>query len=88
MDIADNYKKSEPYPIVECRDLFSDIDDLSESDLQMIEAGGCLDPDSATLEGTETYKDKLQRIDTFLTKNTDESGQALQLFYSFYIFDA
>lgn len=50
-----------------CQGLFADIDDLSESDLNMIEAGSCLDPENVIFQGTETFKDIFQRTDVILS---------------------
>ena len=35
---------SDDTPFVSCRDFFSDVDDLTEVQLEMIELGSCLDP--------------------------------------------
>ena len=52
-----NSKLSEHAPLVSCKDLFEDVDDLSERQLEMIELGGCLDPQHTAVKGTKVYSD-------------------------------
>lgn len=47
---------SEHYPLVDCTDLFADADLLkSDEDQIIIEAGSCLDPEMAVIEGTNVF---------------------------------
>ena len=44
---------SEHLPLVSCKDLFSDIEELTEDKLELIEKGSCLNPKTVFLQGTE-----------------------------------
>ena len=49
-----------PVPLVSCKDLFSDVDDLSERNRNMITYGSCIDPETALVRGTEIFDNQFR----------------------------
>ena len=39
-------------PLISCKDMFSDVDSLSEREQEMIKNGSCINPETAYVQGT------------------------------------
>ena len=74
-------------PLVSCEGLFTDVDYLSERELELIELGGCLDPELTTVQGNQVFSEEWKQ--QYLRFNQTLLGDDLFLymFYSFNIFD-
>ena len=53
---------SDAIHFVSCKDLFSDVEKLSEEQRLMVENGSCIDPKMATVENNKVYSDIFSRF--------------------------
>ena len=42
-------------PLVSCKDIFPDVDDLIEAEKEMIKNGSCINPQTALVQGTQVF---------------------------------
>ena len=77
----------EHVPLVSCEGLFTDVEYLSETELELIELGGCLNPKLTTVQGTQVFSEEWKQ--QYLKFDQDLLGDDIYLymFYSYNIFD-
>ena len=69
-----------------CKELFSNVEELSEEQRLMVENGSCIDPKMATVENNKVYSEIVSR---FAVKFSEElASNSLYMFYSYTVFDS
>ena len=69
-----------------CKDLFLDVEELTEEERAMIENGSCFDPEMASVEGTTVHSDVYSWF--VATFSEELASEKLIMFYSYNIFDS
>ena len=58
----EEYTESDAIPFVSCKDLFFDVEELSEAQRSMVENGSSIDPKMATVENNKVYSEIYSRF--------------------------
>ena len=69
-----------------CKDLFQDVDEVTEVQRLIIDGGSCLDPEFAVVENTRVYSEIYKTFEAHLSEALE--SEEVIMFYSYNIFDS
>ena len=73
-------------PLISCKGLFSDLNDLSRDQREIIKNGSCINPETALVQGSKIFSEQIKLFGVALDKELN--GIKILMFYTYQIFDS
>ena len=73
-------------PLISCKGLLSDVNDLSRDQREIIKHGSCINPETALVQGTKVFTEQLKLFEVALDKELYDLN--IVMFFTYQIFDS